>query len=149
LRGIVTLSFVLRRKIHLKGFQFVRYNKAYESLGALDNDQIYGDSFRMAEDAIEQIGNNVSLVYRDMDFGNTGSAKLVICGRSPLDKNTIHLLFSGPQGESRHIVEFARSDDYVEREFTLDRRTGPQTVTFLFLPGSQFDLRWFRFEPIR
>jgi len=149
LRGVTTLSFVLRRKIHLKGFQFAKPQKAYERLGALDNDQIYGDSFVLAEDAIEQIGNNVSLVYQDMDFGEAGSANLVICGHSPLDKNTLHILFNGPQGESKQIVEFAHSDGYCEREFELELVAGPQTVTIVFLPGSQFDLKWFRFLPAR
>ena len=149
LTGVTSLCFVLRRKIHLKGFRFIRPRKAYETLGALDRDQIYGDSYRTTPDAIEQIGNNVSLVYRDMDFGEDGSAKLVVCGRSALDRSTIHLLFSGPQGESRQALEFAGSDEYVEREYALDRVSGPQTVTFVFLPGSRFDLKRFRFLPAR
>ncbi|WEK54372.1 MAG: glycoside hydrolase family 2 TIM barrel-domain containing protein [Candidatus Cohnella colombiensis] len=147
LKGVTSLSFVLRRKIHLKGFQFARVPKAYERLSALEHDQIYGDSFTIAEDAIENIGNNVSLVYRDMDFGETGSSKLVICGRSPLDRNTVHLLFSGPAGETKQMVEFEYSDGYVEREFELERVFGPQTVTLMFLPGSRFDLKAFRFVP--
>ncbi|MFB9276921.1 sugar-binding domain-containing protein [Cohnella cellulosilytica] len=149
LRGVTSLSFVLRRKIHLKGFAFAKPNKAYERLGALDNDQIYGDSFVPTEDAIEQIGNNVSLVYREMDFGDEGSAKLVLCGHSPLDNNTLHILFAGPEGESRQIIEFPRSDGYCEREFELARVVGPQTVTFVFLPGSQFDFKWFQFASDR
>lgn len=152
LRGVTSLTFVLRRKIHLKGFRFAKPNKAFARLGALDNTRIYGDSFTLAEDAVEQIGNNVSLVYEDMDFGTAGSAKLIICGRSPLDKNTIHVLFSGSEGESRQIVEFARHaavGEYAEQSFELEPVAGPQTVTFVFLPGSQFDLRWFRFLPAR
>lgn len=147
LKGVASLSFVLHRKIHLKGFQFTKIRKAYERLSALDHDQIYGDSFTFADGAIENIGNNVSLVYREMDFGETGSSRLVICGHSPLEKNTIHILFSGHQGETRQLVEFAYSDGYCERKFMLERITGPQTVTLVFLPGSQFDLKWFQFLP--
>ena len=152
LRGITSLTFVLRRKIHLKGFRFAKLHKAYARLSALDNTRIYGDSFTLVEDAIEQIGNNVSLVYEDMDFGAAGSTELVICGRSPLDKNTVHILLSGPGGDSRQIVEFTRSaadGDYAEQTFALEPVAGPHTVTFVFLPGSQFDLRWFRFMPAR
>lgn len=146
LKGVTSLCFLLRRKIHLKGFKFKKPMKAFEQLSVLENNRIYGDSFALTENSIEKIGNNVSLVFEDMDFREAGSKKLVICGHSPLDKNTLHIQFSGQNGDSKQIVEFAYSDDYCEREFTLERITGLQTVTFVFLPGSQFDFKWFQFH---
>lgn len=146
LKGVTSLTFVLQRKIHLKGFRFDKPLKAFERLSALEHDRIYGDTFAITEDAVENIGNNVSLVYEEMDFGDSGSASLVICGRSPLSRNTLHLLFGGAQGETKQIVEFGGSEEYIEREFRLERVTGLQTVTFVFLPGSQFDLKWFQFQ---
>ena len=95
LKGITTLSMVLYKKVHIKGFIFKKYEKAFEKLSALDNNNIYGDTFTIKEDAIENIGNNVSLVFEDMDFGQEGCSKIKICGHSPIDKNTIHVLFSG------------------------------------------------------
>ncbi|MUT65379.1 glycoside hydrolase family 2 TIM barrel-domain containing protein [Paenibacillus sp. NEAU-GSW1] len=145
LTGVTSLTFVLKRKIHLKGFQFKPIQKAYERLSSIDYSQIYGDSFTLSDGAIEHIGNNVSIVYEDMDFGVTGSSKLVLCGHSPLDNNTLHIMFNSPHGESKQIVEFAYSDGYCEREFELERIAGPQKVTFIFLPGSQFDFKWFQF----
>ncbi|UQZ32678.1 glycoside hydrolase family 2 [Paenibacillus sp. PK3_47] len=147
LTGITSLSFVLRRKIHLKGFRFVKLHKAYGRLHALESSRIYGDTFIRTETAVEGIGNNVSLVFDEMDFGEQGSSRIVICGRSPLANSTLHLLFSGPDGESRQLIEFAGAEDYVERAFSLEPAGGSCTVTFLFLPGTRFDFRWFRFEP--
>lgn len=147
LKGVTSVSFVLHRKIHLKGFRFTKLEKAYSQLNALEYSHIYGDSFVLGEETVEKIGNNVSLVFENMNFGDTGSAKLILCGRSPLDKNTIHLHFAGPAGEQRQIIDFPYSDGYSEREFTLERIRGPQVLTFIFLPGSQFDLKWFRFVP--
>ncbi|MNT68586.1 hypothetical protein D3C72_2068320 [compost metagenome] len=89
----------------------------------------------------------MSLIYEDMDFGNQGTGRLQICGRSQLANNTVHLLFSGPDGDSKQLVEFAGADSYTVRELTLEPVHGAQTVTFLFLPGSNFDLQWFRFLP--
>ncbi|WP_410768543.1 glycoside hydrolase family 2 TIM barrel-domain containing protein [Fontibacillus sp. BL9] len=146
LKGITSLCFVLRRKIHLKGFRFQKPMKAYQRLTALENSKIYGDSFTLGDEAIQNIGNNVSLVFEEMDFGETGTGKLVICGHSPIDKNTLHIMFSGPNGETRERVEFTYSEDYIVREFPLERITGLQTVTFVFLPGSQFDFKWFQFQ---
>lgn len=148
LTGITSLSFVLRKKIHLKGFSFVRRHKAYERLAAQANSAVYGDAFTVTEDAIEGIGNNVSLIFAGMDFGGGECSRVVICGRSTLANNTLQILFSGPGGESKQLIEFAGSVSYTEREFTLEPPvSGSQTVTFLFLPGSRFDFKWFQFLP--
>ncbi len=146
LKGIKTLTMVLHKKIHIKGFSFKKIEKAFEKLRALDNNNIYGDTFTIKEDAIENIGNNVSLEFEDMDFGPDGCTKITICGHSPIDKNTIHVLFSGQDEDSRRIVEFAQTDGYEEKEFTFDKVTGENKVTLVFLPGSNFNFKWFRFE---
>ncbi|KAI7258406.1 beta-galactosidase [Hortaea werneckii] len=147
LTGITSLSFVLRKKIHLKGFSFVRKHKAFERLDALANSAVYGDTFTATENAIEGIGNNVSLIFEGMDFGGQSCSRIVICGRSALANNTLQILFSGSGGESKQLIEFAGNDSYTEREFVLAPVSGSQTVTFLFLPGSQFDFKWFQFFP--
>jgi len=146
LQGVSSLAIVLNRKIHLKGFQFTKINKSFEQLRALEHNHLYGDSFTITEEAIENIGNNVSIIFEDMDFGEAGASKLTICGHSPIDKNTINILFSGDNGDSKQLVEFSYSDDYTVREFNLEAIRGKQTVTFVFLPGSQFNLNWFKFQ---
>jgi beta-galactosidase len=70
----------------------------------------------------------------------------VVFGRSPIDKNTIHIRFASEAGETNQLVEFTQSENYEERVFELDKITGIQKVTFIFLPGSNFDFGWFRFE---
>lgn len=81
-----------------------------------------------------------------MDFIAKGTTKLVLSGRSPIDKNTIHVRFSNQEEQSNQIIEFSKSDGYEERVFELEKITGNQKVTFVFLPGSNFDFGWFRFE---
>ena len=48
LRGISEICFVLREKVHIKGFWFKRYNRAWQILVAGECDKIYGDSFGRA-----------------------------------------------------------------------------------------------------
>ena len=86
---MTSICFVLHRKIHLKGFSFRRLEKAYELLHAGECSRVYGDSFRRAGDAVEQIGNNVTLSFDGMDFGEKGAGRLTICGhtRSPSGRN--------------------------------------------------------------
>jgi beta-galactosidase len=146
LSGITSLAFVVRQKIHLKGFSFTRQNRAFEVNPATENDRIYGDHFSCTTDAVEEIGNNVSLEYDGMDFGSTGASRLLVYGRSPIDKNTIRIRFEHEEGESQQLVEFTRSEGYEERSFVLEPVAGVQKVTFIFLPGSRFDFGWFRFE---
>ncbi len=145
LKGVTTLCFVLRNKVHIKGFRFAKLNKAYRQLRADENNRIYGDAFTIGENAIEEIGNNVSLEFDNMDFGEKGFSRLILCGRSPIDKNTIHIRFSGEDGEVKQLAEFEYSEGYAEREFILEKVTGLQKVTFVFLPGCRFDFKWFRF----
>lgn len=147
LKGITTLSFVVNQKIHIKGFTFKKYEKAFEKQNILEYDNIYGDSFTLTNSTIEDIGNNVSIVFDHMDFGENGFTKLAICGHSPLDKNTIQIRFTGKNEDSQQLIEFTHSDDYVEREFLLTPITGMSKVTFVFLPGCQFDFKWFQFLP--
>ncbi|MDE7211290.1 MAG: hypothetical protein K2O03_07580, partial [Lachnospiraceae bacterium] len=103
-------------------------------------------TFTVQEDAIVGIGNNVSLEYDAMDFGEKGFARLLVCGRTPLEKNTIHVRFLDENGtEIKQIAEFVHSDDYTVQEFALDSVKGCNKVTFVFLPGCEFDFKWFQF----
>ena len=70
---------------------------------------------------------------------------VTICGKTSQGDNTIHILFEDESGVKRQIVEFKQSDSFNEQSFELDAFTGKGKVTFLFLPGSHFDFKWFRF----
>ncbi|MEZ0536627.1 glycoside hydrolase family 2 TIM barrel-domain containing protein [Caldicellulosiruptoraceae bacterium PP1] len=146
LKGVTSICFVLNKKAHIKGFIFKKLNRALEKNMASECNHIYGDTFTKKDSFVEGIGNNVSMVYEDMDFTESGVSKIVIYGRSPIDKNTIHIRFSNSEGESTQIIEFTHSDNYEERVFDLEKVTGKCNVTFVFLPGSNFDFGWFRFE---
>ncbi|MBN2220653.1 MAG: DUF4982 domain-containing protein [Vallitaleaceae bacterium] len=147
LKGVRTICFVLRKKIHIKGFLFHRIEKAFERIMANECDKIYGDHYRIVENRVEEIGNNVSLVFENMDFAEEGIRRIRICGHSPIDRNTIHLRFQSEEGELSQIVEFTYSEGYEEREFVLEKVTGKQKVSFVFLPGCQFHMESFLFLP--
>lgn len=146
LRGITSICFVLHKKVHIKGFSFQSKNRAFERNFAAECDRIYGDTFAIKENSVEGIGNNVSLAFEEMDFTSEGAAKLIVCGHSPIDKNSIHIRFASHENASNQIIEFVQSEQYEEREFELEKIAGKQNVTFIFLPGSNFDFGWFRFE---
>ena len=120
-------------------------NRAFIRHVASECDEIYGDSFERQEGAVTKIGNNVSLVFKAMDFGEKGTCAVRIVGSTPLEKNSIHIRFSNGSQEIRRIVEFGHCEGYEEQSFLFERVNGLQEVTFIFLPGSEFNFRDFIF----
>ena len=146
LSGICNISFETRDKLHIKGFVFNRNKRAFADHCASDADEIYGDSFKKDDAMISEIGNNVSLVFRDMNFGDDKPSKITIIGRARNARNTIHLLFESDDLSTRQILEIDPCDEISEHTFKIDNLQGDGTVTFVFLPGSSFDMKGFRFE---
>lgn len=146
LRGITTFAVELDRKIHMKGFQFKKQEKAYAKLFAAEADSIYGDSYQKQETAITGIGNNVTLVFDGMDFGDNNAKKLVICGKTPHEVNNIRLLTEWEDGrKEQESLEVAYTEDVSEQSFVVQPKSGKAKISFVFLPGSAFDFEWFYF----
>lgn len=145
--GINTISIAVRQKIHLKGFVFKKLQKAWLSLDAAQADSVYGDTFTKEERAITGIGNNVTITYAEMDFGEEGTAGIRICGRAPESSNSLHIRFLQGEEESKQLVEFPMCGEYTEKEFSLTPVKGKWDVSFVFLPGSCFDLQSVQFLP--
>ncbi|MDR1700608.1 MAG: DUF4982 domain-containing protein [Lachnoclostridium sp.] len=149
LKGIHTLSIVVIPdvKMSLKGFRFTYTEKAFAKIFASEHRRITGDAFTVGEEYVTDIGNNVSIEFENMNFGEQGCTKLMICGRSVLNTNTIHLRFIDEEDGSdiSQIIEIPGSQDYAEQEISLQRVTGTKTVIFLFMPGSKFDMAYFQF----
>ena len=145
--GIRTISFAVHQKIHLKGFVFKKLQKAWLRLAAAGADSVYGDSFTREGMAITGIGNNVTITYREMDFGKEGTAGIRICGRAGKGGNSLHIRFSRGEEEIKQLVEFPMCRDYSEKEFSIMTVKGKWDVSFVFLPGSCFDLQSVQFLP--
>ena len=131
---------------HIKGFSFERQLRAFTQIRALDADAIYGDTFTKTSDNVEGIGNNVTLGFDGIDFGEDGAKAITICGRAAAAANTIHLRLVQSGTEIKEILEFPQSDEYKEVTFQIGERKGKWDITFVFLPGSDFDFSTFRFS---
>lgn len=144
LRGITGICFVLQQIVHIKGFVFTRQNKAFSKLRAIWCDKVYGDQFTVTQEQIREIGNNVTVEFHDMDFGEIGTDKITICGATSLPNQSIHVRFHSAEGEQKEIVEFRHGVE--SQTFSLPRMTGCWDVSFVFMPGSQFDFDSFQFQ---
>ena len=146
LTGVHTLCFEAERKFHFRGFRFARQSRAFAWQPAAAADRMYGDSFRRDGHAVREIGNNVSLVWEEMDLGDRTEAGLAIRGRTPLEINAITLRMENEAGDAvTEVVRFAGGGEETQR-FRVRVPGGKTTVSFVFLPGSQFDFEGFAFE---
>lgn len=147
LKGVTTLCFVFRQKVHIKGFRFTKYEKAFQKLFASESDVIYGDTYTVKDNTVESIGNNVSLIYEHMDFGDTGTGHISLSWRSLIEKNSIQFVFTDENDEYRQMIEVTRSEQYSNAVFPLNLRiTGKKKVSLIFLPGCDLDLEWIQFH---
>ena len=144
--GLHTITISFETDLYLHGFYFDKTTKAYAKLRALDANLIAGDAFTRTENAVEGIGNNVNLDFADMDFSDRQATSITICGKSNTENNTINIKFFAEDGSSTtQVIEFAHTDAYEEKPFPLQPVSGKQKISFVFLPGSNFDFKWFRF----
>ena len=145
--GMHSITINLLGNLHLHGFYFDQTPKAFSQLRALDANLIAGDSFKKTDDAVEGIGNNVTLDFNDMDFGEKSATSITICGKSNTDNNTINIkFFDSNNSSSTVIIEFEHTDEYEEKTFDIKPVSGKKKISFIFLPGSNFDFKWFKFE---
>ncbi len=147
LTGTQTICFALQHKIHVKGFRFAKQSRAFRPQRASEADSIYGDSFERREDAVLDIGNNVTLTWEEMDFGTQSAAELTVDGHTALDSNAITLRMENEAGDAVDEVINFRGGERGEQSFRIAVPGGVTRLSFVFLPGSRFDFYGFRFTP--
>ena len=146
IKGIAAISIVFHEKIHLKGFVFKEYPKAFAKLDAMMCDKIYGDSFKKEESAITNIGNNVTIEFNDMDFGEKGTSGIKITGRSNISVNTMHIIaVDKNKNELRRIIEMPGRKEYTTDTYMFEPIKGHMDIRLVFLPGTEFDLQSIEF----
>lgn len=133
------------QRISFKGFSCTKINRAYERINVSDNISIYGDSFKLGTECIEHIGNNVSIEFDEMDFTD-GISSITIYGRTSNEMDSMHIFFIDEEGRKRRLIEFTKSSDFKEMTFPIENLKGCYKVNFMFLPGSDFDFAWFKFN---
>ena len=141
LKGVHKLEFMIHEQLRFKGFKFLLPRRLGEEISALENDGIYGDSFNIGSEMIEHIGNNVTVSFNGIDLSG-GVNAVEITGRTHNEHDTLHLRFASGEMSA---VEFEHSEDIVTRRFDIAAIEGVKDLQLVFLPGSDFDLKSFRF----
>lgn len=133
-------------RIDLGGFLFTPKNKAYETICAVDNDLLHGDTYEIVGTSVNGIGNNVFLDFEEMNFSE-GTSAIVITGKTRHDNDSVHVHFVTDEGTVlEEIVEFPHSEENISVIHALPDLRINGTVKFRFLPGCDFDFESFRIE---
>ncbi len=147
IKGIHTISIVIDTKVTFGGFGFAAINRAFDVNYTAESDSIYGDEYKIADRSVVSIGNNVIINYEALDFGENGTSAITICGITANPSNQVQLRYTPESGEQASLLlEFKHSDEDSEQRFELPKLTGVNDISFVFLPGTKFDFKWFRFE---
>ena len=148
LRGVHTLCFSMEEKVHLKGFSFERQSRAFRGDSALKADRVYGDSFERTQEAVAHIGNNVTLSFEHMDFGAGGRMALFVDGLTRHEQDALSIRIRNEKSEETvNTLMFRRTPAHGPQRFSVKAPAGECEVSFVFLPGGDFDFYSFRFEP--
>ncbi len=135
-------------RIDFGGFEFEPRLKAYETLNASDCDEIHGDSFTPSGTSVLNIGNNVLVSFKDMDFAK-GVSSVTLNGKTNHENDTIHIAITSDCGEAvTGIIEFPQSDERIAVKTPLSDIRGNCLVEFKFLPGCDFDFDSFTISPM-
>lgn len=144
LTGEKSIAFRMDRKIHLKGFFFEQAKRTERWLTGADADELYGDTFSRNGNAILDIGNNVTIAFKDMEFGQTGLREIEIDGNTPLAINTITVKVAGETQSVADAADFRGPGRSFQR-FKIHIPERKCSVSLVFLPGSKFDFYGLRF----
>ncbi len=145
-KGVKRIAIESSDNFQLRAFRFSEVKRGYENTWAKDCDEIFGDSYTLTGENVENIGNNTTLVFTGLDFSERPVHKIRFCGRTSLPNTTIHLKAEGVGINETELLEFGHSSEYTEREFAVREISGEVKLSFVFLPGSQFDFAYFRVE---
>jgi len=143
--GVQTICFVIHQKIHMNGFRFK--SKVFDKIPFATNNNIYGDNFTIKDNAVENIGNNVNITFAGMNFTENKATNIELRWRSTQDTSTIRMVFTAVSGrETINMLTLPTQADYATVTLPLQvPLTGNGSINFIFLPGSDIDLEWFKF----
>lgn len=145
IRGMQDITISVDGNLNFGGFEFVPKEEAVSEILPVYNDELYGDDYTVEGERIVNIGNNVVIGFKGIDFGE-GVTKITVTGRTDNELNSIQLRTVKDGVQKTQLLEFRKSPEYGARTFDIEPLTGINDVSFVFLPGSKFDFESFRFE---
>lgn len=142
--GTVDLYFVFKDNNIFGGFAFSGANDPFGCISAGSYENIYGDEFEVSGSRVINIGNNVVIDFGELDFSE-GASKVEIVGSTPNEINAIQIRYNSNGTQKAALVNFKQSENYSAQTFDIDKISGKTQLSFVFMPGTDFNFDSFRF----
>lgn len=142
--GTKDIYFVFKDNSIFGGFSFAKANNPFSGIPAASFENIYGDEFEISGHQVVNIGNNVVIDFGELDFGE-GATKVEIVGSTPNEINAIQIRYDDCGVQRTALVDFLNSIDYGTQTFDIEKISGKTSLSFVFMPGTDFNFDSFRF----
>lgn len=144
LTGCRDIRFLFHESLRFEGFEFKKLPSGGTLIPAGLRDSVFGDAFTETENGIERIGNNVTVIFRDIT-PDSPVGTLGIIGRTRNETESIRVVIDAEDGQKVYSVEFPKTSQQVEKLFDIEKISGTFNLTLLYLPGCDFDLVGIKF----
>ncbi len=142
---IVDLKFVFERAVHFKGFYFNRISHSNQIISIKDANTYYGDHYLIKDWGFSEIGNNTTFIFNELFFDEEVD-EITIEGKARANDNSIRIQLTNINGNREtYQVEFRQVDVFSQQTFKVKPIKGSYQVEIIFLPGSSFDFKTFKF----
>ena len=142
--GTTDLYFVFSDNNIFGGFAFSGANDPFGGISAGSYENIYGDEFEVSDNRVINIGNNVVIDFGELDFAD-GASKVEIVGSTPNEINAVQLRYNADGTQKTTLVNFKQSAEYTAQTFDINKISGKTQLSFVFMPGTDFNFDSFRF----
>ncbi len=136
--GVHDLAFKFSESLRFEGFGFKKPEAVGRFIPACRRARVFGDSFREQDSAILGIGNNVTVVFEDIELSRKAEF-IEISGMTRNAAESVRIVVKSEAGENVYTVEFDGKEGQSRQKFGISAE-GRTEITLLFLPGCDFDL---------
>ncbi len=136
--GIRDIKIVFTKALVFGGFRFHKINPAYKGIPAGDCNVVYGDDYERRGGAIYNIGNNVTVGFKNVDLSD-GAVSVTVRAKTKNERDSIRISIGG----DIYTAVFTAEDEEVTLPVSA---SGIADIDLVFLPGCNFDLHSIRFN---
>ncbi|MDD3999837.1 MAG: DUF4982 domain-containing protein [Bacilli bacterium] len=149
LTGVIDVKFVFERAVHFKGFSFKAIGDESKEISILAADNYYGDYYQLQDWGFSAIGNNTSFIFQELYFDQDVD-ELIIEGKAKANDNSIRIILTDWEKQrTTYQIEFKKETGFSRQKFKIAPIKGIYRVEFIFLPGSSFAFKTFKFTKTR
>ena len=126
------------------GFAFSGANDPFGGISAGSYENIYGDEFEVSGSRVINIGTTLLSTLARLIL-RTAHQRSRSVGSTPNEINAVQLRYNADGTQKTTLVNFKQSAEYTAQTFDIDKISGKTQLSFVFMPGTDFNFDSFKF----